>query len=129
LCGADIYKYTSNTIYALKLLHRIMVDKLSKWLNYTESTFISCNHTLPSVYLSQYFLTSIIIAFSINIEICLSSIEIWYDDDIKKLSRYWYIFSIYCTPLATGSYKQIRNSCMKPDFIMSICPLIEIVVP
>ena len=45
--GADIYKYASNTIYTIKLLYRTnnkprkLVDKLLKWLDCTEPTFIS----------------------------------------------------------------------------------------
>ena len=45
--AVDIYKYASNTIYAIKLLHktnikpRKLVDKLLKWLDRTEPTFIS----------------------------------------------------------------------------------------
>ena len=45
--AVDIYKYASNTIYAIKLLHRTnikprkLVDKLLKWLDRTEPTFIS----------------------------------------------------------------------------------------
>ena len=44
---ADIYKYASNTFYTPKLLHRTnnkpikLVDKLIKWLDCTEPTFIS----------------------------------------------------------------------------------------
>ena len=44
---ADIYKYASNTIYTPKLLHRTnnkprkLVDKLLKWLDCTEPTFIA----------------------------------------------------------------------------------------
>ena len=45
--AADIYKYASNTIYTPKLLHitnnkpRKLVDKLLKWLDCTEPTFVS----------------------------------------------------------------------------------------
>ena len=68
--AADIYKYASNTIYTLKLLHinnkpRKLVDKLLKWLDCTEPTFISSviaqSHTKCCRFIEIFFDILIII--------------------------------------------------------------------